>query len=346
MKMTTHEQFMQRCIQLAQLGSGHVAPNPLVGAVLVHEGRIIGEGYHQKFGMAHAEVNAIEAVQDPYLLSDSTLYVNLEPCSHFGKTPPCSNLILAKKIGKVVIGMEDPNPIVNGKGISQLKSAGVDVITGVLEKECRNLNKRFISIIKNQRPYITLKWAMTADGFAGRRGEKIQISNPFTGIIGHSLRHQEQAIMVGAGTILSDNPQLNTRHYPGKDPIRIVIDPKGKLQGNEEYHIYNGEQRTIIFTGNPNSGYPNCETILLNGCSSLARFICTELVRLQINSVLLEGGPTLQNEFLSTGNWDECYIYQGQNNLQQGLKAPELPCGKKREISIGSNTIIHISPFV
>lgn len=341
--MTRHEQFMQRCIQLALLGDGWVAPNPLVGAVIVHKDRIIGEGFHQNFGMAHAEVNAIASVLDHSLLPESTLYVNLEPCSHYGKTPPCSKLILEKKIQQVVIGMEDPNPVVNGSGISELRSAGVQVVSGVLNHECQDLNKRFIRFIKHQRPYITLKWAMTQDGYVGRRGEKIQISNPFTGIIGHHLRHSEQAIMAGAGTILSDNPRLNTRNFPGKNPIRIIIDPRGRLNGNENFYVFDGTQRTIIFTGRSDTSYPNCETILLNGYTSLAQFLCSELMRLQINSVLIEGGPTLQQEFLKTGLWDECYVFKSNCNLREGVAAPAIPKGEIREFTEGSNTIIHIT---
>ena len=220
------ESLMRRCIQLARLGHGFVAPNPMVGAVLLYGGKIIGEGWHREFGQHHAEINALHEIKDKEILSSSILYVNLEPCSHQGKTPPCADEIIRQGIKKVVIGMTDPNPEVNGKGIQKLKNAGVEVVVNVELKECQLLNKRFITYYEKQRPYLILKWAQSADGYIGRKNEQIQISNDLSGILTHQWRSQESAIMVGTNTIRTDNPQLNIRHWFGKKPLRITIDKR------------------------------------------------------------------------------------------------------------------------
>lgn len=340
--MNAHEQYMQRCLQLAALGIGHVSPNPLVGALVVFNHTIIGEGHHRQFGGAHAEVNAIQSVNDHSLLPLSTLYVNLEPCAHYGKTPPCSTFILGHQLQQVVIGMTDPFAAVNGAGIRQLREGNIHVITGVLEPECRQLNKRFIKLVTEQRPYITLKWATTPDGFAGRRGERIQISNQFTGILAHQLRHSEQAILVGAGTVLSDDPALTTRNVAGRNPIRVIADPRGRLINQNHFQVFDGSQPTIIFTGIPGAVYPNAETIPLSEKEPLAETILRELGSRQIDSVLVEGGPYLQQEFLRSGRWDECYIFRSETALGHGLPAPAIPEGIRTETPAGNNTLIHL----
>lgn len=344
--MPPHIPYMQRCLQLAALGSGHVSPNPQVGAVVVYNNTIIGEGYHRQFGGAHAEVNAIQSVSDSALLPLATLYVNLEPCAHYGKTPPCSTFILNNKLKEVVVGMTDPFTAVNGAGIRQLREGGITVTTGILEQACRQLNKRFIKLMTEQRPYITLKWATTRDGFAGRRGERIQISNPFTGILAHQLRHTEQAIVVGAGTVLSDNPALTTRNVPGRNPIRVIADPKGRLIGPNHLQVFDGSQPTLIFTGIHHAIYPNAETIVLSDKEPLVETMLRELGRRQIDSVLVEGGPSLQQEFLRNGHWDECYIFRSETDLGHGLPAPLLPEGIRTDTPAGNNTLIHLTNAV
>ena len=233
-----HEKFMQRCLELAAIGSGYVAPNPMVGCVIVANDLIIGEGYHRIFGGPHAEVNAFDEVENEDLLSSATLYVSLEPCSHFGKTPPCVDLIISKKIQRVVIGCRDSNPAVSGKGIDRLKRAGIEVIEGVLENECRWLNKRFFTFHERQRPYIVLKWAQTQDGYIDRiRGEASSginwVTSETTKSLVHKWRSEEQSILVGRNTIINDNPSLTVREYDGRNPIRIVIDSQLQISGDQ-----------------------------------------------------------------------------------------------------------------
>ncbi|MFN8153299.1 MAG: bifunctional diaminohydroxyphosphoribosylaminopyrimidine deaminase/5-amino-6-(5-phosphoribosylamino)uracil reductase RibD [Bacteroidia bacterium] len=333
---------MRRCIHLARFGTGSVSPNPLVGAVIVYEGMVIGEGFHKQFGGAHAEVNAIHSVKDKSLLPASTLYVSLEPCSHYGKTPPCTELIIESRIPKVVIGSQDPFQEVNGKGIARLREAGVEVITGVLEEDCDNLNKRFITLQTLHRPYITLKWAMSGDGFIGKPGQRIQISNEATRIHSHYLRHCEQSILVGARTILSDNPRLNTRTWPGTDPIRIVADPRGRLIETSSYHVFDGSVRTIVYTSARGKSYAESEVYTLNDQTSPAAQMIHHLGKLKIDSVLVEGGSVTLKMFLENGIWDECYIYQSSTKLIEGIPAPEIPNGIMKMKTIGDNQLIHI----
>lgn len=333
---------MRRCLHLGGLASGWVSPNPMVGGVIVHENKVIGEGYHERYGAAHAEVNAIQSVKEPSLLPYSTLYVSLEPCAHFGKTPPCADLIIASKIPRVIIGMQDPFNEVNGRGVEKLRAAGVEVTTGILENECEALNKRFLSLHRQHRPYITLKWAMTADGFAGRPDRRIQISNEATAIHAHQLRHSEQAIMVGAGTIITDNPRLNIRHLNGNHPIRIIIDPKGKINPDDNFHIFDGTQRTLLFTSNVQPQFPNIEVYEISNDKISPIGLAAQLAQLKIDSVLIEGGPSLQKSFLAAALWDECYIYQSQQLLATGIAAPPLPSGLMNNSPIGNNQLIHI----
>ena len=250
--MNIHEKYIKRCIELAQNGLGTTYPNPMVGSVIVHKNKIIGEGWHKKSGEAHAEVNAINSVKDESLLKDATIYVSLEPCSHFGKTPPCSDLIIAKEIKRVVIGTMDPFAKVAGRGIKKLMDAGCEVKVGILEDECLELNKSFFTFLKKQRPYIILKWAQTEDGFIApenREGKRpVWITNKYSGQLVHKWRSEEAAILVGTNTVLKDNPSLNVRKWTGKSPIRIVIDRE--LKTPDEFPILDGTQKTIMLCEN------------------------------------------------------------------------------------------------
>jgi diaminohydroxyphosphoribosylaminopyrimidine deaminase/5-amino-6-(5-phosphoribosylamino)uracil reductase len=307
--MNEHEQWMKICIELGARGLGYTAPNPLVGSVIIHKDKIIGEGFHEKYGENHAEVNAIRSVTQPELLKESTIYVNLEPCNHFGKTPPCVDLIIEKQIPKVVIGAVDPFPEVNGGGIAKLKAAGLEVITGILEHECKNLNRRFYTFHIRQRPYIILKWAQTADGFMGTQdqqiGQALKITNKKTNQLVHLWRSQEQAIVVGKNTILMDDPQLTVRHVEGRQPIPIILGSFDEIPS--DYKIQNSDPKFI-----PHD---------VNQIKNLYTF-CIEK---KIQSVLVEGGPTVLHEFLQSGNWDELRILTNTDlKIGNGIKAPAI----------------------
>lgn len=333
---------MRRCIHLARLGEGNVSPNPLVGAVIVHDNQIIGEGFHEQYGGPHAEVNAISSVKDPSKLNSSVLYVNLEPCSHFGKTPPCADLIIEKGIPVVVIGMSDPFEAVNGNGIRKLTDAGIEVHCQILEDECKKLNKRFITLQQQQRPYITLKWAMTANGIAGIKDQPVRISNEATRIHAHHLRHSEQAILVGANTVICDNPRLNVRSWTGRDPIRIIADPKGKLHPLSQWNVFDGTQRTLLFTGRPDQHNSLIEQIELVQDLPVVIQIVRHLGKNKIDSLLVEGGTSLQQQFIDNGLWDECYIYKSEHQLPDGIPAPIIPTGEMTISPFGDNELIHI----
>lgn len=321
----THELYMQRCLELAKNGFGTTYPNPMVGSVIVYEDKIIGEGWHQKAGEPHAEVNAINAVKDKSLLSKATIYVSLEPCSHFGKTPPCSDLIIKHKIPKVIIGTVDPHSKVAGKGIEKLQKAGIHVEVGFLEKDCRKLNKRFFTFHVLKRPYIILKWAESADGFLAPKHKNEQkpvwISNSYSRQLVHKWRTEEQAILVGTNTVLADNPSLNARDWKGNNLIRIVIDRTGKISA--DYAVKNKNQKTIIFTEQENlSNVENCiyeNTIFDN---QLMERICLFLFEQQIQSVIIEGGATTLNSFINAKLWDEARIFRGVILFKEGTKAP------------------------
>ena len=317
----THELFMQRCFQLAQLGLGNVAPNPLVGSIVVHNNKIIGEGYHQQYGSAHAEVNAISSVKDKTLLKDATLYVNLEPCSHYGKTPPCADLIVSENIKQVVICNTDPNPLVAGKGIEKLKAAGIEVINGVLENEGWELNKRFFTFHTKKRPYIILKWAQSNDGyFTKKNNEQHWITGETVKKIVHRWRSEEQAILVGTQTVLTDNPELNNRYYTfEKQPTRVVIDKELKIP--KHYKVYNNQIETLIF---------NKEIATIEEKTTLVKIpfentleeILAELYSRNIQSVIIEGGIITLNNFILQNIWDEARILTGIINFTEGIKAP------------------------
>lgn len=325
---------MQRCIQLAQLASGNVAPNPMVGSILVHEDRIIGEGYHQQYGQAHAEVNCIASVKDEdcHLISQSTLYVSLEPCAHFGKTPPCADLIIETKIPKVIIGCRDPFPQVNGKGIEKLQAAGIEVLVGVLENECRELNKRFFVFYKENRPFIVLKWAQTVDGKIGVEGSRLIITNDYTNRLVHKWRSEEMAIAVGTNTACNDDPQLNTRLWPGKNPVRVVLDMNLRLP--KSLQLFDESIPTIVFNKHLHSlPFEKISVSDLQGVQyyqvgedvSLVQQILNGLYSLSIQSVLVEGGARLLQAFIDEGLWDEARVITNEHlTKENGIPAPQL----------------------
>jgi diaminohydroxyphosphoribosylaminopyrimidine deaminase / 5-amino-6-(5-phosphoribosylamino)uracil reductase len=313
---------MHRALQLAKLGAGNVAPNPMVGCVIVHENEIIGEGWHQKYGEAHAEVNAINSVFEIVNLSESTVYVSLEPCSHFGKTPPCADLLIEKKVKKVVICNLDPNPLVAGKGIEKLKNAGIAVETGVLEKEGRELNKRFFTFIEKKRPYIILKWAQTSDGFmAGENGVPIQISNEFSSKLVHKMRAENAAIMVGTNTVQNDNPSLTTRNWQGKNPIRILIDKQ--LRFKQTMNIFNEESESLIYNLHGDGKIANAEYIKLPETDDFLKDLIQDLYNRNIQSILVEGGTILLESFIKLGLWDEALVIVSDKIIGTVIEAPD-----------------------
>ncbi|MGZ5247374.1 MAG: bifunctional diaminohydroxyphosphoribosylaminopyrimidine deaminase/5-amino-6-(5-phosphoribosylamino)uracil reductase RibD [Flavitalea sp.] len=354
--MEIKEIYMQRCIDLAKNGAGSVAPNPMVGAVLVYQDRIIGEGFHQVYGGPHAEVNCILSVSDSdrALIPLSTLYVSLEPCAHFGKTPPCTNLILSEKIQNVIIGSKDPFNQVNGKGIDILKKGGVNVIQGILEKECDNLNKRFFTFHKKHRPYIILKWAQTANAKISSEGpERLLISNKFTDRLVHRWRSEESGIMVGTNTASNDDPILTNRWWTGNSPVRIVIDRNLKL--SQSLNLFDGSTSTIIFhcEKREESESDPVNFIPLRNEPNLLPQILQSLFELKILSVIVEGGAGLINSFISSGVWDEARVITNASLVLQesesgeGLAAPQLIDAHLQDtINIGFDqvqTFIHIN---
>ena len=328
---------MNRCLELARIGAGRVAPNPMVGAVLVYNNKIIGEGYHKKFGEAHAEVNCINHVkdEDKDLIKASTLYVSLEPCSHYGKTPPCADLIIEKKIQRIVIGCKDLNKEVDGKGIQKLQSAGVEVITGILTEECLNLNKRFFTFQQQQRPYIILKWAESSDGKIGippsssrllsgeiAKSERILISNEYSNRLVHKWRSEEAAILIGTLTALEDDPSLTNRLWHGNNPIRLVIDLNLRLPSHLK--IFNKETKTIIFNKSKHDEDANLIFYKLKEEDLLSELLKT-LHELQLQSVLVEGGAKLLQSFIDKSLWDEARVIRNEQlTIGSGLDAPQL----------------------
>jgi diaminohydroxyphosphoribosylaminopyrimidine deaminase/5-amino-6-(5-phosphoribosylamino)uracil reductase len=300
--------YMQRCIQLAKCGEMGAPPNPMVGAVIVCNGKIIGEGYHRRCGGPHAEVNAIRSVRDESLLKESTIYVSLEPCSHYGKTPPCADLIIEKQIPRVVVGCLDPFAKVNGQGIKKLRDAGIEVIVGVLEKECLELNKKFITFHRQHRPWVTLKWAQSEDGFidAIRQAEKkpVQFSSAFTQTLVHRMRAMNQAIMVGTNTVLLDNPTLTTRLWEGPNPLRVTIDRKGVLPAS--VHLKDGKVPTVIYD------------------SEDLTHILDDLYKRGVQSLMVEGGAQLFQHFIDAGLWDEARVEVSSQMLECGVSAPKM----------------------
>lgn len=319
------QKYLQRCIDLAKNGLGTTYPNPLVGSVIVCDGKVIGEGWHQKAGEAHAEVNAINSVKDRSLLAQSTIYVSLEPCSHFGKTPPCADLIVRHKIRKVVIGTVDPNEKVAGNGIQKLRDAGIDVTVGILETECRKLNKRFFTFYNKKRPYIILKWAESADGFMAPESRENRtpfwLSNAYSRQLVHKWRSEEQSILVGTNTVLDDNPKLDVRDWSGKNPVRIVLDQFGKI--TEGFHVSDAKTPTIFIRAQENVTVPDqriFENVIFD--SLLPQKITDMLYRHQLQSVIVEGGRQTLQTFIDAGLWDEARVFKSPFLLEKGLPSP------------------------
>lgn len=320
--------YMARCISLARGGAGGVAPNPMVGAVVVHQGEIIGEGYHRKYGEAHAEVNAIASVRDESLLKEATMYVSLEPCSHYGKTPPCAELIIKKQIPRVVIGCLDPFPEVSGRGVRMLREAGVEVVTGVMEKEAWELNRVFMTFQEKRRPYIYLKWAQSADGFMDRlrtdnSSPAVVLSSPETMRRVHRLRADVAAIMVGTQTALLDNPSLTVRHWAGKSPVRVVLDRTLRIPSH--YHLFDGTVKTLVFTTVADAiSRENVEYVTIDFSQPVLPQVMHELYIRKLNSLMVEGGATLLGHFLKEGLWDQMLVETAPVSLESGVKAPDL----------------------
>jgi len=338
--MRKHEKYMQRCIQLAEMGAGNVAPNPMVGCVIVYEGEIIGEGFHQKYGGSHAEVNAIESVPASlqHLLPLATLYVSLEPCAHFGKTPPCTRLIISKKIPRVVIGCRDPFKQVNGSGIQHLKEAGIEVIEPVLEKACIFLNRRFFCFHQKQRPYVILKWAESEDGYISKRGVQTKISGDIAQRLLHCWRSEEAAIMVGTNTVRTDNPELTVRHWKGNNPVRVFIDKNLDIPSSA--HIMNTQVNTIIFNRKIQKEEANLRFVKtdLEG-EELILFMLFTLYQYELISVLVEGGAILINHFIKTGCFDEVRRIVSPGSIGDGIAAPVINLVPGLVESAGSDRI-------
>ena len=326
------DSFMLRALELATLGRGQVSPNPMVGCVIVHDGgrqaeilpgRIIGEGWHQRYGEAHAERNAILAVQpeDAHLLPESTAYVTLEPCSHYGKQPPCADLLIEKQIGRVVCCNDDPNPLVGGQGFAKLRTAGIAVETGVLATKGRELNARFFTFIEKKRPYIILKWAETTDGFiAGEGGQPVKISGDLAHRLVHRWRGEEDAIMVGTNTARNDNPRLNVRLVPGRNPTRIVIDKQ--LQLAKELNLFDNSQPTLGYNFIKTETIGQTSYIQLHPNKPFLPQLLDDLYQRNVQSVLVEGGTTLLEAFSMEGLWDEMRVFRSRMMLGRGVKAP------------------------
>ncbi len=317
---------MQRCLDLAKLGEGHVAPNPMVGAVIVHNNKIIGEGFHQKYGGPHAEVNAINAVGDQSLLKEATLFVNLEPCAHFGKTPPCSDLIIQKGIPRVIIGTIDPFAKVAGLGIEKMKRAGIDVEVGILNDECLELNRRFFTFHQKKRPYLILKWAQTSDGFVdidrskAGFGQPTWITNEMARIAVHKQRASENAILIGTETALKDNPSLTLRDWYGIQPLRIIPDRNKRLPSSLK--LFNNEAKTLLIANEDYIGKPGITLIECSTCDNTISTLIKYLYDNDIQSLIVEGGPTMLQSFIDQDLWDEAHVYTGQVCFGTGVKAP------------------------
>jgi len=349
----SHLLYMQRCIELAQLGAGCVAPNPLVGCVIVHNKQIIGEGYHQKYGDSHAEVNAINAVSDASLLPHSTLYVNLEPCAHFGKTPPCSDLIIRSGIKKVFVACKDSFSKVNGQGIEKMKKAGIEVDLGTYKKEAIELNKRFFTFYQQKRPYIILKWAETKDCFVDKKRTNyktpsLKITGETANILVHKWRSEEAAIMVGKNTVILDNPSLTTRKYNGQNSIRILLD--SNLETPISREIYSGSCRTIILSKTERKyAIENLEYESINKKHEIRdlkiknthniKEVLSALYKLKIQSIIIEGGPTLHHSFYNTGLWDEIRRFVSPTRIENGVASLQLNIDAKSKNLLDKDTL-------
>ncbi|MEO1486348.1 MAG: bifunctional diaminohydroxyphosphoribosylaminopyrimidine deaminase/5-amino-6-(5-phosphoribosylamino)uracil reductase RibD [Bacteroidota bacterium] len=349
--MNIHEKYIRRCIEIAKNGIGPAAPNPSVGCVIVCEDQIIGEGYTSPYGGPHAEVNAIASVKDKTLLAKAQIYVTLEPCSHYGKTPPCADLITSHGIPEAYVGLKDPHEKVAGRGIKKLEASGCKVTSGILEKECREHHKRFLTFHEKKRPYIILKWAQSEDGFIAplqdARSSEAQphwISHPHSRQRVHQWRSEEQAILVGTQTVIADNPKLNTRLWEGKDPIRIFLDRTGRV--NPDSYILDGSQPTLVFTENTINTYKEAaETIEIDFSENIPAQICDVLYERNISSVMVEGGARTLQTFIEAGLWDEARVFTGNQNLGAGIPAPTLKGVKSYSEKIHNDTLDYIFPY-
>lgn len=319
---------MRRCIELARLGAGHVSPNPLVGALVVHNGRIVGEGWHRRYGEAHAEVNAIVAVrpEDRRLIAGATLYCSLEPCFHHGKTPPCVDLVLRENIQRVVIATTDPNPLVAGQSVAKLRAAGVEVLTDVLREEALDLNRPFFKWIGTGRPYVVLKWAQSRDRFLGRAGERTPVSGPAALRLVHRWRAECDAILVGAGTALTDNPRLDTRLFPGKNPVRLVFDRKGIIPAG--HHLLDDTTATWVF-GPERPGEWQQTRFWPGEAKDAAARAIDALAAARKQTLLVEGGARTLRAYFDAGLWDEVRVLENRRMLRHGIAAPDLPASAR-----------------
>ena len=341
--MKIQEKYIRRCIELAKNGLGTTYPNPMVGSVIVYDDKIIGEGWHKKAGEPHAEVNAINSVKDKSLLNKATIYVSLEPCSHFGKTPPCCDLIIKNKIPNVVIGTVDPNEKVAGNGIKKMIEAGTHVTIGILEAECNELNKRFFTFHEKKRPYIILKWAESKDGFIAplEKLEKkpVWITNQYSRQLVHKWRSEEQAIFVGTQTVIDDNPKLDVRDWTGNNPIRVVLDQNNRISNDSQ--IFDGQTKTIVFSKfKPTVEKENIIFEVIDFEQNIATQIVQKLYQHQIQSVIIEGGRQTLQTFIDSNLWDEARIFIGNIQIRNGIKAPIIVKKSFEKISIGEDELI------
>jgi diaminohydroxyphosphoribosylaminopyrimidine deaminase/5-amino-6-(5-phosphoribosylamino)uracil reductase len=345
--VNTHEKYIKRCIELAKNGFGTTYPNPMVGSVIVYDDKIIGEGWHKKAGEPHAEVNAIRSVKDKSLLKKATIYVSLEPCSHFGKTPPCCDLIIEHKIPNVVVGTVDPNEKVAGRGIKKIIESGSNVTVGILEEECNELNKRFFTFHQKKRPYIILKWAESLDLFLAPEKENnpdrkpVWITNTYSRQLVHNWRSKEQSILVGTQTVIDDNPKLNVRDWSGNNPVRIVLDKNSRTSKNSA--VFDDSVKTIVFTKSEIvSEKENTTFEIIDFNQNIVPQILEVLYQNQIQSVIIEGGLQTLQTFIDQNAWDEARIFKGNISFGKGTKAPMISGKILSKINIGSDELIQI----
>ncbi|MFH6934572.1 bifunctional diaminohydroxyphosphoribosylaminopyrimidine deaminase/5-amino-6-(5-phosphoribosylamino)uracil reductase RibD [Flavobacterium sp. FlaQc-30] len=345
--MNIHEKYIRRCIELAKNGFGTAYPNPMVGSVIVYNDTIIGEGWHKKAGEPHAEVNAVRSVKDKSLLKKATIYVSLEPCSHFGKTPPCCDLIIENKIPNVVVGTVDPNEKVAGNGIRKLVEAGANVIVGVLEDECNELNKRFFTFHQKKRSYIILKWAESLDGYLAPEKEinqerkPVWITNKFSRQLVHKWRSEEQAILVGTQTVIDDNPKLNVRDWSGNNPVRVVLDQNNRI--SKDSFIFDDSVKTIVLTKSENTiSTENTLFEKIDFNKNTIENILSVLYQHQIQSIIIEGGKQTLQSFIDKNIWDEARIFIGKNTFEKGTKAPELKKKNEAKTHIQNDELIYV----
>ena len=343
-----HEKYIKRCLQLAKNGIGSTRPNPSVGAVIVLNNKIIAEGFTSPYGESHAEVNAINGVKNKALLAEATIYVTLEPCSHYGKTPPCADLIVSNKIPNVVIGCVDTNSLVAGKGIERLKNAGINVVVGILENECKKHHKRFFTVQNKKRPYIILKWAQSQDGFIAPKTKNEQkpvwISNQYSQQLVHKYRSEEHAILVGTNTVVADNPSLTVRNWSGNNPVRIVLDKNLRIP--KEATVLNGKVKTIVIlnskTNQEEYQFEHSKELVfepINFASRVAEQICIVLQKHNIQSVIIEGGTQTLQTFINANLWDEAKVFTGKSLFKNGVEAPDFNGKLNKQIYIGNDVL-------